>query len=59
MDRHHAHNPAVSNYEDVYMGPQYVVNKSLTLYPFLRPSQLKKPSLDTTAAGLWVMAKVF
>jgi hypothetical protein len=52
-------NYAVSNYEDVYLGPQYVVNSSLTLYPFLRPSQLKKPSLETTAAGLWVMARVF
>jgi len=52
-------NYAVSNYEDIYFGPQYVVSKTLTLYPFLRPSQLNKPGLDTTAAGLWVMAKVF
>lgn len=53
------YNYAVSNYEDIYLGPQYVVNKQLTLYPFLRPSQLKRPSVETTAVGLWVMAKVF
>jgi len=52
-------NYAVSNYEDIYMGPQYVVGPSLTLYPFLRPSQLDRPSLETTAVGLWVMAKAF
>jgi hypothetical protein len=53
------YNYAVSNYEDIYMGPQYVASKSLTLYPFLRPSQLDKPSIETTAVGLWVMARLF
>ncbi len=52
-------NHAVSNYEDIYLGPQFVASPSLTLYPFLRPSQLDKPSMETTAVGLWVMAKVF
>lgn len=52
-------NYAVSTYEDIYLGPQYAVNPKLTLYPFLRPSQLKKPSIETTAVGLWVMAKAF
>jgi hypothetical protein len=36
-----------------------LINTNLTLYTFLRPSQLKKPSAETTAVGLWVMAKVF
>lgn len=52
-------NYATKSIEDVYLGPQYVASPSLTLYPFLRPSQLDKPSVETTAVGLWVMAKVF
>lgn len=52
-------NYAAKTTEDIYIGPQYKASPSLTLYPFLRPSQLEKPSLETTAVGLWVTAKVF
>lgn len=55
------YNYLISNYEDIYAGPVYVVNPSLTLFPFVRFLQVKDWTDlgNTTTVGLWIMARLW
>lgn len=47
------------SYSDLYVGLNVVVNKSLTLYPFLKFIDESDIRYETTQVGAWIMGRVF